>query len=64
MKSKTCNRILMLAALLAVRALAATTMNYHLDTADFGKPPAPTQERPHPRPAPVPGTFHLLVYEG
>lgn len=33
------------------------------DTAEFGKPPEPTQEHPHPRPTPKPGTFHLLVYE-
>ena len=37
MKSKSCNRILMLAALLAVIALAAATMNYHLaNTYKFG----------------------------
>jgi len=39
------------------------TQNIFVDTAEFGKPPAPTKERPHPRPAPVPGTFHLLIYE-
>lgn len=33
-----------------------------VDTAEFGAAPAPTKERPHPRPAPIPGTFHLLVY--
>lgn len=50
--------------------LGAKTMAYDpktkhifVDTAEFGKAPAPTQERPHPRSAPVPGTFHLLVYE-
>src|SRR5947209_6871251 len=37
MKSRSCNRILMLAALLAVIALAAATMNYHLaNTYKFG----------------------------
>jgi len=50
--------------------LGAKTMAYDpktkrifVDTAEFGKLPAPTKERPHPRPVPVPGTFHLLVYE-
>jgi hypothetical protein len=33
-----------------------------VDTADFGPPPAPTKERPHPNRSPIPGTFHLLVY--
>ena len=37
MKSKSCNRILTVAALLAVSAFAATTMNYHLaNTYKFG----------------------------
>jgi DNA-binding beta-propeller fold protein YncE len=38
------------------------TQRIFVDTAEFGKPPEPTKERPHPRPVPVPGTFHLLVY--
>ncbi len=38
------------------------TERIFVDTAEFGKAPAPTQEHPHPRPAAVPGTFHLLVY--
>jgi DNA-binding beta-propeller fold protein YncE len=38
------------------------TQHIFLDTAEFGKPPAATKERPNPRPAPIPGTFHLLVY--
>ena len=38
------------------------TEHIFVDTAEFGKAPEATQERPHPRPAPVPGTFHLLVY--
>jgi DNA-binding beta-propeller fold protein YncE len=49
--------------------LGAKTMGYDpktdrffVDTAEFGKAPAPTSERPHPRPAPIPGTFRLLVY--
>ena len=50
--------------------LGAKTMAYDpktkrvfVDTAEFGKAPAPTKEHPHPRSAPVPGTFHVLVYE-
>ena len=39
------------------------TQHIFVDRAEFGKPPAPTKERPHPRPAPVPGTFHLLIYD-
>ena len=49
--------------------LGAKTMAYDpktarifVDTAEFGKSPEPTKERPHTRPAPIPGTFHLLVY--
>ena len=42
--------------------LDTKTHNLFLDTADFGPTPAPTAQRPHPRPAPIPGTFHLLVY--
>lgn len=49
--------------------LGAKTMAYDpkddhifVDTAEFGKPPAPTADHPHPRPATIPGTFHLLVY--
>ncbi len=34
-----------------------------LVTADFGPPPAPTAEHPHPRAAILPGTFRLLVLE-
>jgi YVTN family beta-propeller protein len=32
-----------------------------LVTADFGPPPAPTAEQPHPRPAILPGSFEVLV---
>src|SRR3989441_758531 len=32
-------------------------------TADFGPPPAPTAERPRPRPSILPGTFALLVLD-
>jgi DNA-binding beta-propeller fold protein YncE len=42
-------------------ALDLKTHNIFLVTADFGPPPAPTAENPHPRPAIVPGTFTLLV---
>jgi DNA-binding beta-propeller fold protein YncE len=43
-------------------ALDPKTHRVFVDTTDFGAPPAPTPERPHPNPAPIPGTFHLLVY--
>jgi YVTN family beta-propeller protein len=43
-------------------ALDAKTHNIFLVTAEFGPPPAATPERPHPRPAPKPGTFTLLVF--
>ena len=33
----------------------------YLVTAEFGPPPAPTTERPHPRPSIVPGSFEILV---
>jgi DNA-binding beta-propeller fold protein YncE len=33
-----------------------------VDTAEFAKAPEPTKEHPHPRPSPISGTFHLLVY--
>jgi DNA-binding beta-propeller fold protein YncE len=42
--------------------LDTKTHNVFVDTADFGPPPAATAERPHPQPAPVLGTFHVLVY--
>lgn len=38
------------------------TKRIFVDTAAFGKAPAPTQENPHPRPTATPGTFHVLVY--
>jgi hypothetical protein len=38
------------------------TERIFVDTAEFGPAPAPTKERPHSRPAPIPGTFRLLVY--
>jgi hypothetical protein len=38
------------------------TNRIFVDTAKFGPAPAATKEHPHPRPALIPGTFHLLVY--
>lgn len=37
------------------------THKAYLITAEFGPPPAPTVERPHPRPSIVPGSFTLLI---
>jgi DNA-binding beta-propeller fold protein YncE len=42
-------------------ALDAKTHRIFLVSAEFGPPPAPTPERPHPRPSIVPGTFALLI---
>ena len=42
--------------------LDTKTHNLIVDTADFGPPPAPTAERPHPQPTPIIGTFRFLVY--
>jgi hypothetical protein len=42
--------------------LDTKTHNLFVDTADFGPPPAPTKERPHPQPTPILGTFRVLVY--
>jgi DNA-binding beta-propeller fold protein YncE len=42
--------------------LDTKTHNIFVDTADFGPPPAPMAERLHPQPAPILGTFHVLVY--
>jgi DNA-binding beta-propeller fold protein YncE len=44
-------------------AYDAKTGRIFVDTTEFEKPPAPTAQNPHPRPAAIPGTFHLLVYE-
>ncbi len=41
-------------------ALDLKTHHVFLVTAEFGPPPAPTAERPHPRPSMVPGTFTVL----
>ena len=43
-------------------ALDLKTHNVFLVTAEFGPPPAPTAEHPHPRPQALPGSFTLLVY--
>ena len=42
-------------------ALDEKTHNVFLATAQFGPPPSPTAEQPHPRPSFVPGSFVLLV---
>ena len=43
-------------------ALDAKTHKVYLATAQFGETPAPTAERPRPRPAIVPNSFVILVY--
>ncbi len=43
-------------------ALDPKTHNLFLTTSDFGPPPVPTSDRPHPNPVAIPGTFRLLVY--
>ncbi len=40
-----------------------TTHVVYTATAEFGPPPAPTADRPRPRPTIVPGTFHVIVIE-
>jgi YVTN family beta-propeller protein len=42
-------------------ALDEKTHRVFLVSADFGEPPAPTADQPHPRPSIVPGSFTLLV---
>lgn len=37
------------------------TRKIYLPAAQFGAPPAPTADNPHPRPKSVPGSFHLVV---
>lgn len=39
------------------------THRLYLSTAEFGPPPAPTTERPNPRPVAKPGSFMVLVLE-
>ena len=43
-------------------ALDTKTHNIYLVTAEFGPPPAPTPERPHPYPTILPDTFVVLVF--
>ncbi|HVF91193.1 MAG TPA: YncE family protein, partial [Blastocatellia bacterium] len=43
-------------------ALDPKTHNVFLATAEFGPPPAPTPERPNPRPTIIPGSFVILVF--
>jgi DNA-binding beta-propeller fold protein YncE len=42
-------------------ALDESTGRVYLPTAEFGPPPSPTADRPHPRGSVVPGTFVVLV---
>jgi len=42
-------------------ALDPTTGAVYVPTAEFGPPPAPTPDRPHPRGSILPGTFVVLV---
>jgi DNA-binding beta-propeller fold protein YncE len=42
-------------------ALDEKTHRVFLVTADFGPPPSPTADQPHPRPSRIPDTFRLLV---
>ncbi|MGE5278528.1 MAG: YncE family protein [Acidobacteriota bacterium] len=43
-------------------ALDEKTHDVFLATAEFGPPPSPTADSPHPRPSIVPGSFVLLVF--
>ena len=45
------------------RVLDLDTHRIYTVTADFGAPPAPTADHPHPRPPVIPGTLTLLVLE-
>ena len=42
--------------------LDAKTGKIYLPTAEFGETPAPTKERPNPRPAIVPDSFVILIF--
>jgi len=42
-------------------ALDEKTHRVFLVTAEFGPPPSPTPDQPHPRPSIIPGSFTLLV---
>jgi hypothetical protein len=41
-------------------ALDESTHKVYTVTADFGPPPAPTPQQPHPRPSILPDTFVVL----
>jgi DNA-binding beta-propeller fold protein YncE len=41
--------------------LDSKTHDIYLSAAQFGPPPAPTADTPHPRPKIVPDTFHVLI---
>jgi YVTN family beta-propeller protein len=43
-------------------AIDPKTHKLFLDTSDFGPPPPPTAERPHPLPPRIPGAFRLLIF--
>jgi YVTN family beta-propeller protein len=43
-------------------ALDRKTHKIYLPTAEFGETPAPTKERPRPRPSIIPNSFVILVY--
>jgi DNA-binding beta-propeller fold protein YncE len=45
-------------------ALDRKTHYIYLSAAQFGPPPAPTTDNPHPRPTIVPDSFHVLVVSG
>ena len=42
-------------------ALDPATHRIYMAAASFGEPPAPTADRPHPRPPMIPGSFVILV---
>ncbi len=44
-------------------ALDAKTHKIYMSTAEYGPPPAPTADRPRPRPPVIPGSFTVLVLE-
>jgi DNA-binding beta-propeller fold protein YncE len=44
-------------------ALDEATHRIYLSTAQFGPPPSPTAEHPHPRPSILPGTFEVLIVQ-
>ena len=43
-------------------AIDEKTHRAYLVTAEFGPPPSPTADQPHPRPSMVPDSFTILVY--